>query len=186
MEKWRAIEGFEAYEISNQGNVRSTKTKRKLHLFTNGEYMYCSLFQRKKEERCNGKRYAWRSVHRLVAKAFLPNPNGLPVVNHKDGNKRNNDVSNLEWCTQSYNNFHAWNVICACDRERPYQYKRVMCVETRTVYESIKAAQATFNSKGCSVGACLRGRNKSAYGFHWCYVDTEKGDEHEQTADKVS
>ncbi len=47
-------------------------------------------------------------VHRLIAQTFIPNPNGYSVVNHKDGNKQNNDVSNLEWCTYSYNNLHAY------------------------------------------------------------------------------
>lgn len=97
-EVWKDIVGFEGYyQVSNYGNIRNAKTLklRKLQLW-DGRYYGISLIK-------NYKRYAFR-VHRLVAEAFIPNPNNLPEVNHKDENKLNNHVDNLEWCDHVYNN----------------------------------------------------------------------------------
>lgn len=101
------------YEVDENGNVytlpriKRTPTtiylskEKKLKPYNNG-YGYMLVDMRK-----NGKRYM-RLVHRLVADAFIPNPNNLPQINHKDGNKANNSVDNLEWCTCSENQFHAF------------------------------------------------------------------------------
>lgn len=101
------------YEIDEHGNVytmpRKLKTptseyftkERKLKPYNNG-YGYLLVDLRKE-----GKRYM-RLVHRLVAETFLPNPNNLPQVNHIDGNKSNNDITNLEWCSCSENQYHAF------------------------------------------------------------------------------
>lgn len=108
------VKGLEdLYEVDDKGNVYSlprikqtpTTTylskEKTLKPYDNG-YGYMLVDMRK-----NGKRYT-RLVHRLVAEVFIPNPNNLPQINHKDGNKANNSVSNLEWCTCSDNQFHAF------------------------------------------------------------------------------
>lgn len=100
-EIWKDIKGYEGkYQVSNYGNVKSLNYHRtgkeqlkKPTLQTNG-YFYVSLC---KPNKCF-------SIHRLVAEAFIPNPDNLPCVNHKDEVKTNNHVDNLEWCTQKYNN----------------------------------------------------------------------------------
>ncbi|ARM69191.1 HNH homing endonuclease [Staphylococcus phage vB_Sau_Clo6] len=111
-EEWKDIEGYEnSYMISNYGRVkakeklikRSNHTmKRKekiLSLNNNGNgYMVVHLYENKKRKSI--------TVHRLVATHFLPNTDNLPCINHKDENKENNRVDNLEWCTQSYNNMY--------------------------------------------------------------------------------
>lgn len=110
----KPIKGLEnLYEIDEKGNVYALPTikytpttkylskERKLKPYNNG-YGYLLVDMRK-----DGKRYM-RLVHRLVAEAFIPNPNNLPQVNHKDGNKSNNQVDNLEWCTCSENQYHAF------------------------------------------------------------------------------
>lgn len=96
MEQWKKIEGFENYSVSTYGRVRNDKTdtiyigranKRGYFVIT----LCCN----------NGKKNIM--VHRLVADAFIPNPNNYPCVNHIDENKSNNSASNLEWCTYKYN-----------------------------------------------------------------------------------
>lgn len=109
MEEWRDIEGYEGlYQVSNEGRVKSldkyvdnrwgTKQFVKGKVLTNVKtqgYWYVGLNK-------NGK-YKRHRIHRLVAEAFIPNPNNLLEVNHKDENPDNNTVENLEWCDHSYN-----------------------------------------------------------------------------------
>lgn len=90
------------YEISNLGRIRNTKTKkiRKINLYKTG-YCFVSGSLGSRENKITFR------IHRVVAETFIPNPNNLPEVNHKDGNKSNNQVSNLEWCTGAENMKHA-------------------------------------------------------------------------------
>lgn len=107
MEIWRPISGYEGlYEVSDKGRIRaqsqyrSWKTPISLTLMNTG-YLRARLCK-------NGKGRGY-SVHRLVAEAFIPNPDNLPLVNHKDEDKTNNCVENLEWCTHSYNSKYSAN-----------------------------------------------------------------------------
>lgn len=95
------IPNFENYGISKCGEICSFKKKKLLKQGKWGAYKNVALSK-------NGKIYYFR-VHRLVAATFIPNPKDLPQVNHKDGNKFNNDVTNLEWCTCSYNIKHGYD-----------------------------------------------------------------------------
>lgn len=107
-EIWRYVPGWEGvYQISNMGRVKSFKVDpsgkvMSLHNKT-GDYIRIVLNK-------SGRKSETILVHRLVAKEFIPNPLNLPVVNHKDGNKQNNSVSNLEWCTNSYNVRHSMKI----------------------------------------------------------------------------
>lgn len=112
-EQWKEIKGNrEIYEVSTCGNVR-TKNREgargrhiKGHVLaqhdnSNG-YPRCDM-------NIDGKQRSYL-VHRLVAKLFIPNPENKPDVNHKNGNKHDNSVENLEWCTKSENEKHAWKI----------------------------------------------------------------------------
>lgn len=100
---WKDIPGYQAlYQVSNTGRVRSLNYNRtgkiKILKQRKDKLGYRSVFL------CKDGKLKKYSVHRLVALAFIPNPNNYPIINHKDENKINNTVWNLEWCTQEYNN----------------------------------------------------------------------------------
>lgn len=104
-EQWKPIEGTDGkYEVSNLGHVRTNGKRPGLLTLTKqpSGYRYAMI------ELSNGKQKNCR-VHRLVAEHFLPNPDNLSEVNHKDGNKDHNRADNLEWCTRSYNVKHSFD-----------------------------------------------------------------------------
>lgn len=111
-EIWKDIEGFEGfYQVSNFGRVRSLggwcgTSKRKARIrklnYTHDGYLKLRLMYKGKDITCR--------VHRLVADAFIPNPNNYETVNHIDGNKENNKVENLEWCDRGYQMEHAYKL----------------------------------------------------------------------------
>lgn len=102
MEKWKNVPNYEGlYSVSDLGNIKSEYTGKVLKPSVDRfGYVRFSATKNKKQKTIR--------IHRLVAELFIPNPNNLPQVNHKDGNKLNNTVSNLEWCTDSENKLHAY------------------------------------------------------------------------------
>lgn len=97
--EWKSIKGYEdKYWISSTGLVKSDSRILKAYITKKG-YLRITLYK-------SGRKN--HTIHRLVAEAFIPNPNSLPEINHKDGNKLNNQAGNLEWCTHQQNIDHAW------------------------------------------------------------------------------
>lgn len=96
MEEWRMIKDFPMYEVSNFGNVRNTKNHKRIFQRSHtAGYKQVVLYRKGKSN--------YRYIHRLVAQAFIDNPENLQFINHKDECKSNNNVNNLEWCTPKYN-----------------------------------------------------------------------------------
>ena len=108
-----------------------------------------------------GHNYKNYRVHRLVADTFIPNPGNLPEVNHKDEDKTNNSVSNLEWCTQDYNLHYG---------SREHLSKKVYCVELDKTFLNARAAFKELGIKDYRIRYCCKGRRKTAGGYHWQYA----------------
>lgn len=166
---WKDIEGYEGiYQISNLGEVKILKTKKikKPYFRKNCKYEMINLNKNKTQKSF--------LVHRLVAKTFIPNPNNYPIINHKDENKLNNCVENLEWCTQKYNlNYGTVKGRISEHRKGQfaygdnYQAEKILCIETGITYSCIQeAADKTKINRSC-ISACCRGKQKTAGGFHW-------------------
>lgn len=166
MEKeiWKDVKGFEGlYQVSSFGMVKSLpKNGRKAKILVpikdRGGYYYTHLCK-------NGKCAAYK-MHRLVALTFLPNPHSFQTVNHVDGDKTNNRVNNLEWCSLHYNLWHERNILKITGRVP----KKVLCVETGEIFNTAK--DAANNVKVCKqmISFACCGRRKTAGGYHWRYL----------------
>lgn len=177
------IDGIQTnYGIEESGRIYNLKTKRELKgsVFNSG-YRFVNLV-------ISGKRKNYL-VHRLVAKTFIPNTEGLPVVNHKDGNKQNNQVSNLEWTTYSENTIHAYKQGLLETRKgkrlrkeiprleleqnwRRYQDSDYYCSKEGEVWNSKTKCllRASLTNDGyCHYSLRLHGVTKNALGHHLVY-----------------
>ena len=184
MEVWKNIEGFEGrYQVSNLGNVKS------LNYMAKG---YPALLTPK----TNNKGYAWVDlwkngkshpllVHRLVAQAFLKNPDNCLQVNHKDENPLNNKVENLEWCSPSYNVRYSMNLHPTRTKVRkrrpngiPYKwYQRVRQIDIQSEkivneYDYICDAVRAVNKRNdFGIRQCCLGKRQTAYGYKWEFCE---------------
>lgn len=178
-EEWRDIAGFEGcYQVSNIGRVRSL-TRTILVKLSNGKVyprISTGRILRQKKDKDGyllvglGKLFT-RKVHRLVAESFIENPNKFPIINHKDEDKTNNNVGNLEWCTIEYNN----NYGTFRDKSAKAHQKAVIQLDKNgnviSWYSSLMDAEEALKIKGAStpICRCCKGKIKQAYGFKWKY-----------------
>ena len=154
------IEGFEKYEVSNLGRVRNIKSGRILKPFPNrGGYLRHKLYGYGKKKNL--------PLHRIIATAFIDNPDGKPCVNHIDENKLNNDLSNLEWCTVKENNIHGTRTKRAAEK----CFKKVIQLDLNdnvlNEFESMRQAERETGVSVGNISSCCNGKTKSAGGYKW-------------------
>lgn len=169
--EWKPIPGYH-YSVSSDGKIKNDLTQkliRPCRTGRGGEYQAVALRNE------NGVKKFY--VHRLVAQAFLENPNSKEQVNHIDGDKTNNDANNLEWVTGSENQIHRFHVLGKCttpdhlkklrNAARKATSEKVRCVETGEIFQSQSEAAKSLGLSICAINACVCGRNKTAGGYHW-------------------
>jgi hypothetical protein len=187
MEIFKDIIGYEGYyQVSNLGNVKSLKrtaliggfgkrtVRERILKILNGGVGY------QRVHLCKDKNINKFFSHRLVAIAFIPNPENKKTVNHIDGNPANNCVSNLEWATQSENNYHAFRTGLKKtspehkERLRLAKCRKVINTETGAIYLSIIEASESIGINPITLGAQLRGANKNKTKLKYLETETIK------------
>lgn len=155
MERWKEIDGFENYSVSSEGRVRNDRTGRVLKPIDNHGYQRVGLY--------NDDGFQRFLIHRLVANAFIPNPDNLPQVNHINEDKTDNRVENLEYCSAEYNVNHGTrNIRLSTSKSgKPQTWRnRIVCVDG-VQFPSIAAAEKHFSINiGTFAVALHRGQNK--------------------------
>ena len=190
MEEWKPVRNYEGkYMVSNTGEVKSlnyrrTGKERILKGVDYGEgYLYVSLWKDGKVKQCR--------INRLVAQAFIPNPNNLPEVNHKNEDKTDNRVENLEWCSKSHNVNHGTRNKRAAEKLKGKKHseehnkkigkklsKPVFSVDKESGlimwWQSAMEASRQTGIAQSNITLCCQGKVKSAGGHVWFYAADNK------------
>lgn len=167
----KKLQGYSKYNITEDGVIYDTILQRYVSTYLSSDgYVKCTL------KSDSGKRKTF-SVHRLVATLYIENPLDKLEVNHKDGVKINNSMSNLEWCTHSENIKHAWDIGLLENtkqriskiREKCANYgtangrsKSVICITTGEIFDLIKDAVTKYNVDQGSITRCCQGKRRHA------------------------
>lgn len=163
-EIWKDVVGYEGlYKVSNKGRLYSIKRKRKMNPTTskNG-YKRVKLYT-------NGK-FKTVFVHRIVATAFLDNPENYPVVNHLDENKLNNNVENLQWCTQKQNVNHGTGQQRRTEAVKMLVKQYTLDGQYIATYKSAVDLQELYGFHQSAISRVCRGERKTAYKYIWKYA----------------
>ena len=160
------IDGYEGlYAITSCGKVWSYYSNRFLTPVMSKGYYSVKLSKGGK-----AKHYC---IHRLVALAYIDNPNNYNVINHKNENCLDNNVNNLEWCTIEYNNRYGTKIERTIESNRKSQGNTILCIETNTIYNSYKEASRETGINASCIGMACRGNYKTAGGYHWKILDVK-------------
>ncbi len=163
-EIWKDVRGYEGiYQVSNLGNVKTLKRNMLLKVNNTSKYDYVKLYK-------NGKGKV-KKIHRLVAENFIENPNKLECVNHKDENKKNNNVNNLEWCTKKYN----CNYGTIKERMSKSLSKYKIAQKDKNgniikIWQSVWDIEHNTSYKKGNIRCCCQNKHNYAYGYKWEYI----------------
>lgn len=174
MTEWKKIEGFSNYSVSNDGMVRNDdrnhvlSPKKERH-----GYLWAVLYKEGKAHKI--------FLHRLVASAFIPNPEKKRTVNHIDGNPHNNNVSNLEWATDHENIWHSYNMLDSKKRrEKIGNYhrgsknvnaKKIRCEETGCIFDCMRDASRKMGIDISCISEVCNGKREKIKGYHFSFVE---------------
>lgn len=180
--EWKKIKGFNNYEVSNEGEVRNIDTGKVLKQEDNRGYLRVILY-------VNGKK-THKKIHRLVAEAFIPNPDNKPQVNHIDENKKNNSVGNLEWATAKENSNYGtrtqriinnteWKKSNTEHLQRLHESnsKPIILVYRDNTYEEYPSATIAAQDLGLwrpHIVSVLKGRRKTTGGLKFKYAEQKE------------
>ena len=154
------IDGFEKYEVSNLGKVRNIKSGRILKPWLDKDgYLVHGLYKNNKQNQL--------LLHRIIATAFIDNPEEKPCVNHIDENKLNNDLSNLEWCTERENNIHGTRTKRAAGKLSKKVIQLDLNDNVLNEFESMRQAERETGVLVGNISSCCNGKTKSAGGYKW-------------------
>lgn len=177
---WFPLFGHEGlYEINKDGEIKTINNLKSINSSLGkrgtiilspsktGRYLRIGLSK-------EGKR-KYHLVHRLIAFTFIPNPDNKPHINHINGIKKDNSIGNLEWCTQSENVKHGFDIL----NRRPtnlgitygnhFRSKKVVCVNTGEVFDSLRRASEFVNGNKTSISSACKNNNRTYKGFKWKY-----------------
>ena len=163
-EVWKDIEGYEGhYQVSNLGRVKSLKYGKEhiLKLERRSGYLRVGLLKNR-----NRKMFM---VHRLVGQAFLSNPHNLPQINHKDEDKTNNRVENLEWCDRKYNMNYGTRTQRVTEKVSKTVLQYTKTGEFVKEWKSIHDIERILGYSKGNISSCCNGKLKWIYGFVWKY-----------------